>query len=460
MKKSINILFLIAMMVGVMTSCNKDVLDPTLAQDKVVEGSLTSAEDVEGVLYGAYNRLTSTAYYGRDLIIFNEVRSDNVFSNGNSGRFLTPAAMDMGEDDSYARDSWTDMYKVIASANIIIALDAASLDGDADEINYMIGQAYALRALAHFDLLKLFGQQHVGNGSMGVPYITVYKGEDLTPSRNSVAEVRSSIESDIATALNLMKADHNGGAQTLTTFGVQALKSRVALYFKDWAGVITASEAVINSGNYQILEADAYVGSWLIDEAPNSIFELAYSSTDNNNINGLQQIYRGESYGDIEVLDNLLSIFDDGDIRADSTMIGMGDGTGLLRNMGKYPALDYSDNINIFRYEEVILNYAEALLESGDAPEALIQLNSITQKRGAADYAEANIANILQERRRELCFEGFRFDDLARRGMDIPLVDEFKQSHGGPVYGNYNFAFPIPVVEMNANSNMVQNEGY
>lgn len=60
-------------------------------------------------------------------------------------------------------------------------------------------------------------------------------------------------------------------------------------------------------------------------------------------------------------------------------MIGMGDGTGVLRNMGKYPSNDYSDNINIFRYEEVVLNYAEALLESSPA-DALIQLNSITAK--------------------------------------------------------------------------------
>ena len=459
MKKYINTLFLSALIVGFMTSCNKDVLDPTLAQDKVVEGSITTAEDVEGVLYGAYNRLTTSAYYGRDLIIFNEIRSDNAFSNGNSGRFLTPSAMDMGESDAYARDTWTAMYAVVASANIIIGLDAANLEGDADEINQMIGQAYAIRALAHFDLLKLFGEQHAG-GTLGVPYITEYKGENLTPSRNSVAEVRAAIEADIATALSLMKAGGNDGSkQLLTTYGVQALKSRVGTYFGDWAAVKTASEAIINSGEYQILEAADYIGSWQVDATANSIFELAFSSTDNENINGIQQIYRGAAYGDIEVLDDLLTIFDPGDVRADEAMIGMGDGTGVLRNMGKYPSNDYSDNINIFRYEEVVLNYAEALLESSPA-DALIQLNSITAKRGALPYASATKENILKERRRELCFEGFRFDDLARSGKDIPLVDAFKQTHGGPTYGSYNYAFPIPEVELNANSNMVQNTGY
>lgn len=163
------------------------------------------------------------------------------------------------------------MYAVVASANIIIGLDAANLEGDADEINQMIGQAYAIRALAHFDLLKLFGEQHAG-GTLGVPYITEYKGENLTPSRNSVAEVRAAIEADIATALSLMKAGGNDGSkQLLTTYGVQALKSRVGTYFGDWAAVKTASETIINSGEYQILEAADYIGSWQVDAAANSI---------------------------------------------------------------------------------------------------------------------------------------------------------------------------------------------
>ena len=53
-----------------------------------------------------------------------------------------------------------------------------------------------------------------------------------------------------------------------------------------------------------------------------------------------------------------------------------------------------------------------------------------------------------------------RFHDLARTGRNIPEVDPFKQTHGGPAYGDYKYAFPIPLVEMDANANMVQNAGY
>jgi len=465
MKKLIYTVFTVAILATFLfTSCSKDTLDPSMAQVKVVEGSINTTEDVAGILFGTFNRMTQTGYYGRDVIIYGEIRADNAFANGNSGRFTNITRMDMLVTDGYASGTFTDIYEVIANANILIGLDPAEIDGDLAEINQYIGQAYALRALAHFDLLKLFGQEHVTAGGVeGIPYILEYKGDDLTPSRNTIDEVKDYIEADLAKSLTLMTDEENDASkQFMTTYGAYALQSRVALYFGEWAEVITAAEAVINSGDYQIIPEADFVASWNTDGNINSIFELAYSSTDNNNINGLSQIYRGAAYGDIQGLQDLYDAFDVGDVRASAAMIGPDPDVPakLYVNLGKYPSADYSDNISLIRYEEVILNYAEALFETSDLPNALIQLNLITAERGALPYAVASKVNILLERRRELCFEGFRHDDLARNGMDIPEVSPFEQTHGGPAYGSYNFAFPIPEVEMNANSNMTQNDGY
>ncbi len=459
MKKNIYIILIVLIGIG-FQSCTEDSLEPTLAQNKDVETSINNVEDLQGVLRGAYNRMTSSSYYGRDFIIYGEVRSDNCYANGNSGRFLTAAAMDMGETDGYATDTWTQIYRVIASANIIIGKEGAELEGDVGEINQVIGQAYAIRALAHFDLLKLYGQQNVsGEGTRGIPYITEYKGEDLAPARKTVAEVRSMIEADLSKALSLMSDALNGSKEFISTYAVYAIQSRVALYFGDWNTVVSASEAIINSGNYSIIPQAQYVASWQAKQNVNSIFELAFSSVDNQNINGLQYIYRGSNYGDIRVLPDLASIFDAGDVRNSPEMIGME--LGYLTNLGKYPATDYSDNIPIFRYEEIILNYAEALFRLNPAdPNALTYLNMIPAQRGANAYTTVTEDNLLQERRREFCFEGFRFDDLARTGRDIPLVDALLQTHGGPSYGSYNYAFPIPRVELNANANITQNAGY
>ncbi len=457
--RKIIILSAIALM-GVLFSCSKESLEPTLAQAKAVETSIRTAEDLQGMLYGAYNRMTSYAYYGRELIIFGEVRSDNCFSSGNSGRFITPAAMTLGNNEAYVTDPWTQIYATIASANIIIG--AKDIEGDATEIDHIKGQAYAIRALAHFDLLKLYGQQHVSGGdqTLGIPYIKVYKGDDLLPARNTVDEVKNFVYDDLEMALSLMSASLNDASkQAISTYAVNAIQARVAIYFGDWNIARTACEAVINSGQYDIIPAANYVDIWTTDSPENSIFELAFSNTDNQNINGLQYIYRGAQYGDIEALANLSNLFEANDVRGFiNGMIGY---EGIkIRNMGKYPTMaTYSDDIFILRYEEVILNYAEALFELGNA-NALTVLNQIPAARNATPYASISKANILLERRKELCFEGFRFDDLARTGSDIPLVSPLQQTHQGPTYGSYKYAFPIPLAELLANSKMVQNFGY
>jgi hypothetical protein len=282
---------------GIFSSCNKDVLEPTLAQSKAVEGSINTVGDVKGLLYGAFNRMTSSGYYGRDYIIYGEVRSDNCFSNGNSGRFVIDAKMDYANT---ADLGWTTIYTVIASANIIIGLDPATITGDADMLDHYIGQAYAIRALAHFDLLKFYGQMHTG-GDLGVPYIKEYKSSNFAPARDTYANNKLDIYADLTMAIDLMDpALDDESKELMTHYGAHALKSRVAIYFGDWADAKTACEAVIGSGRYSIIAPAEFKNSFLVDKAANSIFELAFSSTDNANINGLQYIYRGPSYGDVE----------------------------------------------------------------------------------------------------------------------------------------------------------------
>ena len=459
MKKLLYTIFTIALLVGVLSSCSKESLDPTLAQAKAVEGSINTVEDIKGLLYGAYNRMTSSAYYGRDFIIWGEVRSDNCFSNGNSGRFVGDARMDY---TSNFGGHWSQAYSVIAIANIIINTDPAEIEGNADQLAHYQGQAYAIRALCHYDLLIYYGQMHTG-GDLGIPYIKEYKSEELAPARDTWQNNVTDIYADIDMAISMMSTSlDDDSKQFFTFYGAHALKVRVATYFGDWSDVVSSATTIINSGNYSIIPGADLANSFLVDGAANSVFELAFSSVDNANINGLQYIYRGTSYGDISPLQDLVDQFEATDVRAAADMIGPDPDVAsrVNCNLGKYPSYDYSDNVPVLRYEEVILSYAEALLNTGDAGGALTQLNLVPAQRGASAYAAATEDNILLERRKEFCFEGMRFHDLARTGRDIPLVDAFNQTHEGPAYGSYNYAFPIPIGEMDANANMVQNTGY
>lgn len=436
------------------SSCTTDDLNPTLAQQKEADNAFSTVGDVEAVLKGMYNRMTASGYYGRDYIVTNEVRTPNTWANGRSGRFVTEATFAYGPNNGFM---WAEAYGVIAVANLIINIDVESLEGNLDYARHMQGQAYAARALAHFDLLKVYGQQHVG-GNLGVPYITEFKGEDEIPSRPTIDENITMIMSDLDTAFNLMQEDfYDASKERMSKYTAPALKSRVAVQFGMWDVARDAAWTVIDSDRYAIVPADQFVESFANDGSVNSIFELAYSDVDNVGINGLAYIYRGSSYGDISVTDdafnNLYESTDD--VRTDILGTEVVRGVTRLRNMGKYP--EFASNVIIIRYEEVVLNYAEALLELGEG-DPLMWLNMIPEHRNADTYAAATKENILEERREEFIFEGLYYWDLLRTGQDIVRVQTEQPVNIS--YGDHRLAYPIPFVELDANSNITQNPGY
>lgn len=435
-----------------LTSCVTSDLEPSLDQEKELEGNIQTDADLYGLLKGGLNRMTASTYYGRDMIINDECRTDNTFANGNSGRFGTSASFDYNASSNIG--VWASAYRVISSANLIINTDLTTITGDIEFAKHLQGQALALRALAHFDLMRNYGQQYVG-GNLGVPYVTVFKGNVESPDRLTIDETKAQIYADLDAAFSTMNdAYFDSSKEFLSKQTAKAIESKVATYFGDWDRAKSASESVINSGLYSIIPAGDYVSSFGQDGSSNSIFELAYSDTDNQGINGLGYIYRGDSYGDIEVLDNVLDLYEDGDVRADI----LGYEFGLLRNMGKYPELNGYDNVNIIRYEEIILNYAEALFETGG--DALTQINMLTSMRGASAYGSVTKDDIINERRKELIFEGFRFDDLNRTGKGVEKIDVKQNILESIPAGDHRMALPVPLTEMDANSNMVQNDGY
>jgi len=443
-------------------SCNTNSLEPAVLQSKTVEEGTKSTGDLKALILGAYASLKGSSYYGRDYIILNEVRGINVYSRGNSGRFTVEGDLSYNSNNGYI---WAASvaFRVIANANLIIHADVNSFDSNKEEAIHIQGQAYALRALVHFDLLKQYGQMNAG-GTLGVPYITKYQSDDLYPRREEVGAVKTKILADLDQAYGLMNDKYFDRSKiTMSRYAAKALESRVCLYFGDWQRAKDAAKTVIDSKKYTIVASQDFVSSWANSSNQNSIFELAYSATDNLGVNSIAYIYRRVSassgYGDIRALDNVVNIFSGTDVR--KRIIGQQSfETNVLRNIGKYPDIKGTNNIPLVRYEEVILNYAEALFELGDNSNATAQLNLIASNRGATPYAKVTKEDILVERQKELMFEGFIFDDLMRTKKGIPKVSE-QQSKQYPIsYGDPRLALPIPIGEMNSNPNMEQNKGY
>lgn len=442
-----------------LNSCTEKDLEPTLTVNKDVN-VISNVGDLKGLLSGAYDRMTSATYYGRNVVVFGDVRSDNAYANGTSGRFLTSGAMDMTNSNGDADDAFLQMYSVIANCNIIIN---ANISGDQVAIDHVKGQAMALRALVHYDLLRIFGQQHVGTGglsALGVAYVKQFLAPtEMKPKRNTVEEVKSFIYDDLDKALAMMTPSLNGDKKAIRTYTVNAIKARVALYFGDWAIAKTASQAVITGSGARVLTATEYPAAFKANLQANSIFELVFASDDNRGNDSLYNIFNNTAYGDIVALQDLKDQFSPTDVRGG--MITTQE-KSRLRNTGKFTKADI--NVVLFRFEEMLLINAEASFRLNAADlSALTNLNLVATNRGAVAYTSVSVANILLERRKELCFEGFRFDDISRTNMNMPIVDAIRQAYddlGSVVYGSYRYAFPIPLREMNANSNAIQNKGY
>lgn len=457
MKKIFLTILSIAIFPAMIVSCSSDSLEPSLVQSRDFNlNPPSTVKDLELLANGMYKRMVGVPYYGRDYIIFNECRTDNAYSNNASGRFLNVGTGTLTASAAYPTDTWTQIYRVVANANLIIN---SNIEGSTAAVNDLKAQALVARALAHFDLLKLFGQQHVagqgGLDALGIPYVKTYRDlSQLAPARNKVSEVKQFIYDDLNAALPLF-----GSTLDYTKINKQsayAIKSRVAIYFSDWTTARDAASTALGMGTATIVPQSGFVSSFAADgKQVNSVFELVQLSNDNNGIDGLFQIYGPTNYGDVVIntTQNFQSIYDAGDIRNSASMIGTA--TSYLRNLGKYTKL--ATNTKVIRYEEIVLNYAEALLETGDAPGALIQINRIAALRGGNLHTVATKATVLLERRRELAFEGFRFDDRVRNGLGTPTSPRATAAFA---YGDYRLAFPIPQSEINGNANMKQNYNY
>ena len=471
--KNIYKYFLIFTASALVVSCGESDLEPTLALDKDLDSGINTADDLAFVLNSAYDRMTETEYYGRDQIIMGDVRTDNAYSNMNSGRF---ANSDM-DYNSNGAGPWATIYRVIAITNIVINADTSNLTGSAAQITHIQGQAHALRALAHFDLLQDYGQHFItgqgGAGALGVPYVKTYKDPaNLEPSRGTVASNIGDIAADLTSAISMMDDSYNTSTSYMSRAGAYAILARATLYAGSvdpslYATADSAAKWVIANSGATPVSATGFTGSFATDNASNSIFELAFSGTDSRGINGIAYILRGTSYGDVRILTgdganpDLLDIYDADDVRGAADMIGTAQGYPTM--LGKFPSMNGADNVTLFRVEEMHLIAAETSLRAGNTADALTYLNNIPAIRGlgANYYASATLENILLERRKEFAFEGLRFHDLSRMGMDMPLIDPFKQLNDDltgtpPTYGSYRYAYPIALAERNENPNMVQ----
>ncbi|MGB5821983.1 MAG: RagB/SusD family nutrient uptake outer membrane protein [Saonia sp.] len=138
--------------------------------------------------------------------------------------------------------------------------------------------------------------------------------------------------------------------------------------------------------------------------------------------------------------------------------------TGVPGQDDSYPDID----LPLFRLADTYLMYAEAFLRGGggDQATALSYVNAIRQRAygdTSGNVTSIDLQFILDERGRELGWEGYRRTDLVRFGQytgSTYLWDWKGGSENGTAIPEHFNIFPIPSGDLSANPNLTQNPGY
>ena len=483
MKKNIYHLALIVSLI-LFSSCSKDFTETQFFQSDSADEGITSVEQLSSLLRGAYVSMRDANYLGCNYRAYAEVRSDEMHYLFNAPSLTEVATYTLSGQDVYSPPefTWKTIYQVVASANIVLSApdDLPWGEGNTpqertNEVKKLKAQAYTVRALAFFDLLRLYGQKYTG-GTLGIVLPTRYDA-NARSTRATIAQTEAQIEADFQKAVELFGqvADSQGGTivdlvdpahkNYISPLAVKALQSRYYLYKGEWQRAAECAQEVICSGIYQPAAASDLKSSFQKANASNSIFELTVGINGTLSTQSYDYLVHSKGTGALAVSQQAQQLYELGDVRASLIETDAPLGVDMYFLNDKFSDLEGNSNIKVIRYEEVMLNAIEALLNSGDHETALTLYNELRAQRGFTEEADAiSLDELKKERVRELLGEGFRYWDLLRWGDTVPQgnIDGSFSPNNNKTVPNRLFAFPIPQIErMSPNSKGVQqNEGY
>jgi starch-binding outer membrane protein, SusD/RagB family len=455
MKKQIIFLLTIALFFG---SCSK--LDVTSLTDVTDEKVFQDADGVRSAMIGMYSQLQQREYYGGFYPLMTDLHTDMV----NAGGYENTVLNEFGDktvtpSNGFVEQMYVSIYKTIRVANgIITSVEAKSDYGfDAAEKNKILGQALGVRALAHFDLLRMFGYHWDINSPLGIPLVTTVQNATDILDRSTVKASYDAILKDLTQAETLLKnAKLDGNYMNLNA--VKGLLARLALYKKDNATAKKYAAEVIKVADYVLVDSTKTATIYTDRLSSESIFELGFDIQNQSAYNSLTYARKDALTTEVFYLasETLKDFFDVrvGDKR--SALVDYENNDSGFSTNGrsqKYRGEVSKDNpAYIVRLAEMHLILAES---NGFTKEGIAALNALRLQRGLKAATPENKAAfqnaILDEIVAEFNFEGHYYFDLARLGL-------LKERTG---IANFRAVFPVPLREINVSQGkMKQNPQY
>jgi hypothetical protein len=450
-------------------SCN--VLDQEPQTEISDQTAFTNEKSADAAISGLYHQLQNAFYYGRNFQIIADVSSDISQSVGTWDFYRELDTYQLDASNLEITNFYTAAYRAVNQANNLIA-ELPNIDIPQAKKDNLLGQSYFVRALAFFDLNRVFGGVPGVYGELSVVLpLTPSRAlnDELFPSRPSLMQGYSQVESDLLAALNLLpevQANNTGTRARAVKGTARALLSRYYLYMKNYPEVIRMSTDVINDSKYKL--NDDYLSIFSSDFNSESIFELEYIAADQSAMRFWYFPGAQGGRGELAVHESFIKEIqsDPNDVRG--SMFGFDAIQGVYYPT-KYKKAGNIDNAHILRISEMYLNRAEAYAQSPTTLQlAVNDLNAIKQRAGAASYrsaltSQAILLELEKERKFEFSFEGHGFFDLVRTGRALSVLNSVnRKNSSAPVSLDqaWKQILPIPRDELLSNPNMVQNPNY
>ena len=502
------ILFLTVAVLAV-TACSDKFFDLYPTDSMTSDNYMNNVSEIGTVLDAAYAGMRGD--FGNAIVYIGDLPTDNAYDYklNNSSAHISLSDSTVDSQNSVIGGLWYACYQIINRCCLVLeSLDALENVPEA-RYNDLAGQAKFLRGYVYYVMARVWGdvplvlediKDYMKVFEYGrTPVDQVYKQivEDLKDAESKLPDFRASAEKGRVTAT-----------------AAQAILADVYLTRGDYATAKGYFEKVIAKEGANLGLLDNYASIFDANNVNNKevIFAIQYAHNQTpslanylgraalGNINGqyVDPAGQGESriFG-VNVLmmtHELEAKFSADDKRRSVVYTGVSSpdyGCTIPMTLKYFDYQNVADGNSgnnpdcgchtiISRHSDILLKYAECLVETGDLPKAIDQLKRVRTRAGLDTDVEQNKdavkKAIADERQLELCMEGHRWFDLVRTGMAISTMTTWYSKVNAPAlhktimqyeYGDnqsidqHELIYPIPYAQVELNPDKLkQNPGY
>jgi starch-binding outer membrane protein, SusD/RagB family len=460
-------------------------LDLEPENDLIEDDFWRKREDVESMLAATYNSWRNTSLNN---LIMGEIRGDMVRFNGSAfSDYNRIAQSDITTTNS--RVGWAGYYEAINLANTLMFYAPFVLDRDKTfsvaQKEAIEAEALFIRSMSYFYLVRLYKEVPLILNPMISDTVNIFL------PKSTEAEVLNQIVSDLKRAEEIAYLDefsdnmvyYKGRANV---YSIWALLADVLLWQENYTESIAYCDRIINSGKFSLESQNNWFNLYYPGNSANeSIFEIQYSAAlrqTNPIFNNVVRLNANTVDINMVATPILSSLYETSDIRLLAP-------TGIVAFPGrKYGSKDliFSNrlptendaNLIIYRYADILLMKAEALVELGDIQQVNDIITDISDRSGGLFEGVGDIDNlrlaVLSERAREFAGEGKRWFDILRYSkrnnfQRKQFIINMILSNAGvqqrpilesQVTDTMSYYLPIPENEILYNPKLVQNPFY